>query len=142
MLTIFFTYQAPVESAQTLLWQTTAHTQGKSVSAEARRCSIHLDRLCGFVFQPNKPEFSAQFRHSSSLICVFLFAAGGKRGKCEIIEIRTSWFCIPLVSEQTETYLTGICSQSVFGLLSPSLRWCIGSLIYVFGRSAALFMVR
>ena len=112
------------------------HTEGKVVSAVAWRCSIDLERLCRIVFQLNKPEFSAKFRHSFSLAWVCLFAAGGGGAICEIIGIQTAWFCIPLVSEQMETYLMGIFSQCVFGLLSPSLRWCIGSLISVLGRSA------
>ena len=36
----------------------------------------------------------------------------------------------------------GICSQCVFGLFPPSLRWCIGSMISVLARSASFVMVR
>ena len=68
------------------------HTEGEVVSAGPWGCSIHLDRLCRTVFQPIKPGFSAQFRHSSSLACVCLYSARGGEGICEIIEIPTSWF--------------------------------------------------
>ena len=72
------------------------------------------------MLQPNKPEYSARFRHSSLLGWVCLFAAGGGGGEgiCESIEIPPLCVCIPLVSKQTETYLMGICSQFVFCLLS------------------------
>ena len=53
---------------------------------------FHLSGLIVIVFQPTKPGFSAQFRHSSSLAFVCLFSARGGEGKCEIIEIPTSWF--------------------------------------------------
>ena len=59
------------------------------------------------MFQPNKPEFSAQFRHSSSLACVCLFAEGGRKKYVRLLEFQLLSFCIPLVSEQTETYMLG-----------------------------------
>ena len=62
------------------------------MSAGPLRCSIYLDRLCRSVFQPIKPDVSAQFRHRSSLTFVCLFSARGGEGICEIIEIPTSWF--------------------------------------------------
>ena len=61
------------------------------MSAVAWRCSIHLERSCWIVFQLNKPEFSAHFRHSLSVAWVCLFAVGGGGGICEIIEFQTSW---------------------------------------------------
>ena len=36
----------------------------------------------------------------------------------------------------------GICSQCVFGLFPPSLRWCIGSMISVLASLASFVMVR
>ena len=85
-------------------------------------------------------------QHSSDIVlrwpgCVLFLAEGGEE-YVRVFKFQLLGFCIPFVSEQTETYLTGICSQCVFGLLSPSLRWCIGSLISVLGRSATFFMVR
>ena len=73
------------------------------------------------MLQPNKPEYSARFRHSSLLGWVCLFAAGGGEGEgyVRVLKFQPLCVCIPLVSKQTETYLMGICSQFVFCLLSP-----------------------
>ena len=91
-------------------------------------------------------QTSHNLQHSLDIVLRWLgcFCLQRKEGEecVRVFKFQLLGFCIPLVSEQTETYLTGICSQCVFGLLWPSLRWCIGSLISVLGRSATFFMVR
>ena len=73
------------------------------------------------MLQPNKPEYSARFRHSSLLgwVCLLQQEEGEGEGYVRILKFQPLLFCIPLVSKQTETYLMGICSQFVFCLLSP-----------------------
>ena len=46
------------------------------------------------MLQPNKPEYSARFRHSSLLgwVCLFAAGGGGGGGICESIEIPTVVF--------------------------------------------------
>ena len=55
------------------------------------------------MLQPNKPEYSARFRHSSSLGWVCLFAAGGRGGggMRESIEIPTS-LCLYSIGFETD----------------------------------------
>ena len=92
------------------------------MSAGAWRCYISLERSCSIVFQPNKPEFSAQFRHSSSLACVCLFAEGGGKEYVRLLELQLLGFCIPLVSEQTETYVLGSALNVCLVCFRPHLR--------------------
>ena len=77
MVTIFFSYRAPVESAQTLLWQT-MHTEGKVVSAGRGDVPFIWIDCAGLCFSQSSPGFSGLFRHSSSLACVCLFSARGR----------------------------------------------------------------
>ena len=54
------------------------------------------------MLQPNKPEYSARFRHSSSLGWVCLFAPGGGGGGIrESIEIPTS-LCLSSIGFETD----------------------------------------
>ena len=51
------------------------------------------------MLQSNEPEYSARFRHSSSLGWVCLFAGGGRI--CESIEIPTS-LCLYSIGFETD----------------------------------------
>ena len=92
------------------------HTEGKVVSAGPWRCSIYLDRLCRLCFSQSSQDFQDIFDIVLASLCLFVSARGGE-GICESIEIPTSWFMYSIGSEQTETYLMGICSQCVFGFV-------------------------
>ena len=55
------------------------------------------------MLQPNKPEYCARFRHSSSLgwVCLFAAGGGGGGGIRESIEIPTS-LCLSSIGCETD----------------------------------------
>ena len=72
-----------------------------------------------------------------------LFSARGGEGICESIEIPTSWFMYSIGSGTDRDLPDGDLFLNVCSVLFwPSLRWCIGSVISVLGRSAPFFMVK
>ena len=78
------------------------------------------------MLQPNKPEYSARFRHSSLLgwVCLFAAGGGGGGGICESIEIPTS-LCLYSIGFKRDGDLPDGNLFSVCVLFTLALSWVV-----------------